>query len=152
LAYRGYPWPKAILPGTARNANARRHATITKWLPTFFDGDTRRLWAARLVQVAYLKDRLGETDLRDLAATAALALGPGSGVPPADQPLAHALLHHTAFRHAQAQDEARMRERLQQLATASRPRPKARPKATVPAEVYQLKIALKGAKPPSCTG
>lgn len=73
------------------------------WLPVLFDGAARARWAARLAEAAYLFDRAGDRDGRDLAATAAEALRPGSEVPLAAQPFVREVVARSARYHRERQ-------------------------------------------------
>jgi hypothetical protein len=115
-------------------AEAALARLISRSLDAFFDEEARRRWADRLAQVAYLYHQAGQPKLGRLAATAARALAPDSGVPLTKQPIPALILHQSAYLDAQQADRALER-------TFSPPGAKA-------GSVYQLKIALKGARPP----
>lgn len=123
-------------------------------LDAIFDAAARARWAARLREVASLFGRLGDPRQRNLAATAATARSPESGVPLLDQPLPALIRHQSAYRDAMDVDDAMFDLAREVLTAASvqEPAPPQRRRKTADADglatVFQLKIVLKGTKPP----
>jgi hypothetical protein len=66
-----------------------------------FTAERRRRWSQRLAEMAFWFDQDGRGTMGDLAATAAVALAPESGVALADQPLLAAMLRLSAVYHTQ---------------------------------------------------
>jgi hypothetical protein len=67
-----------------------------------FTPEVRRLWSQRLAEMAFWFDQDGRATMGDLAATAAVAMAPDSGVPLADQPLPAAMLRLSVLSHLDA--------------------------------------------------
>jgi hypothetical protein len=90
------PGRQAAVTYTAEGIN-KLDKLIESWLPRLLNDEERRLWHRRLAETAYLMHLQKEPYFRDLAATAAWAIAPNSGVPLEQHPLAMEQVRQSVF-------------------------------------------------------